>query len=296
VVLFDHWRIQTLIGDKGEYEEALDLAVRAVFEVRKPAYMQLPQRICLHEDLIRIYIGSDPAGHADLIRDAIEYMETEITPDMACGLCLQARRTEFALELGHLEEAHASALRNLSISAANDHYLAAAYMDLCQVAYRTGNWAEVQAWAREGEEVARRTYSARPLIPECLAWQAAAARYGGDGREAPRLYRAAVAASSRLGGTPSRSYFDALTAYHEAGAELERALQVRARQLVAVAGKGQIANEFHCRLQRCQLLARLGRPMAGELEAAQQIALRLADPRPALADLAALPVASGSRK
>ena len=82
VLFYEHWRIQVLLFHKRDYTAALDAAVRAAVEVRKPIYAHLPQRICLHEDVISAYAGIDPAGHATKIQQALDYMESEITPDL----------------------------------------------------------------------------------------------------------------------------------------------------------------------------------------------------------------------
>src|SRR5688572_24146096 len=58
-LLFDHWRLQCYMNYLLDFRPALELAVRAALEARKPAYATLPQRICIHEDLIDAYLGVD---------------------------------------------------------------------------------------------------------------------------------------------------------------------------------------------------------------------------------------------
>jgi hypothetical protein len=50
-------------------------------------------------------------------------------------------------------------------------------------------------------------------------------------------------------------------------------------------GKGQTANECRCRLERCRLLAALGRRIETDLAAAREAACKLVDPAPVLEKL-----------
>src|SRR5215472_783316 len=75
VLFFDHWRLQALLHFKYDYRDVMDLAVTATLEARKPQFSTLPQRICLHEDLIYAYVGTDAEGHADRITQALDYMQ-----------------------------------------------------------------------------------------------------------------------------------------------------------------------------------------------------------------------------
>jgi hypothetical protein len=233
---------------------------------------------------IRIYVGTDPVGHAALIQKATDYMATEITPDLRCCLCLQGLRTEVELALDRLEAATAAAMHYLAMSTSSAHYAAHAYALLCEIAYRRGDWQAVLEWAEAGEAAARRTPTSG-VLPECLAWQAAAARHLGRRRDARRVYRSATSQAAHVGATPSTAYFDALCAYHETGGRLDLALQIRDRQLAAMVGKGQMADECRCRLERCRLLAALGRPLETDLAAAREAACKLVDPAPVLEKL-----------
>src|SRR5919202_6415274 len=93
----------------------------------------------------------------------------------------------------------------------------------------------------------------------------------------------------RLRRPPGRGYFDALCAYHERGGQLDTAWKVRERHLESVAGRGLLAAECQCRVDRARLLARLGRPLADELAAAREAAARLRDSSWYLARLEEIP-------
>lgn len=283
-LFFQHWHLQFAIYYKGDYVRARDLAVRAVVEARRPVYTQLPQRICLHEDLIAIYVGTDPAGHAGLIRDAMAYMESEITPDLQCRLCLQELRAGFALDLDRVDEAATEAMCYLSMSDSDAYHLVGAHSLLCQVAYRRGDWATLREHAEAGEVIATRKNRVSHMA-ESVAWQALVARHEGREEAGRRLYRRATALVGRGKAVPEQSYFSALSAYHEVGEQLHLALRTRRRQLDGLIGKGRIAAEAHCRIEVCRLLARLGHPTAADIAASRVVAEQLIDPTPALDQL-----------
>jgi hypothetical protein len=290
VLFFDHWRLQALLHFKSDYREVRDLAVQATLEARKPDYAQLPQRVCLHEDLIYAHVGTDPEGHADRIEQALEYMQGEVGPDLECRYCVQTCCTQFALQRGRLDEAEAAGLRVLAMTDAEpdrgtaDHYAADAYCDLCAVAFARGDFAALREWAAAGEEAARRRD--KPLeLARFLAWRALLERRAGREDVAQRLYRAAASRVARLKAVPAGSYYDALCAFHEHAGELEQALRVRDAELARIVGKGRLDHEARCRVERCRLLAQLGRPLESELAQAREAAGKLKYPQKYLDEL-----------
>jgi hypothetical protein len=287
VLYIDHWRTQHLLFRKQDNNAAREVVVPAVVEVRKQQYERLPQRICLHEDLIHVYLSTDPVGYTAQIDAALAYMSGQITPDLQCRLCHQAIVISFAIESGRLDDAAEAALRYLEMSQYHNHHLAHAYAYLCQVAFLRGDWSGMYAWAESGEPVAKRD-GQRNTRAELLAWQALAAAHLGDQQSARRLYRAAVSVAARSSLVFDHWYYDALCAYQSLEGRYERALELRRRQLATLIDKGRTVDEFRCRLELCGLLARLGQPLAAELAAARAVAGRLIDPAPALAQLEAL--------
>jgi hypothetical protein len=280
VLFFDHWRLQALLHFKYDYREVMDVAVQATLEARKPQYADLPQRVCLHEDLIYAYVGTDPEGHAERIGQALEYMGQHVGPGLDCRFCVQGCRAQFALQRGRLDEAQAAALEMLAMTDAEpgrstaDHYAMDAYADLCAVAFGRGDWDALAEWAAAGEETARRRDKQLELA-KFLAWRALLERRGGDEDLARRLLRSAAARAARLKAVPGESYYDAVCAYHEQGGEPGAALTVRDQELQAVAGKGRWTHETRCRLKRCRLLAQMGLPLDDDLRAAREAAGKL---------------------
>jgi hypothetical protein len=283
VLFFDHWRLQALLHFKYDYRDVMDLAVQATLEARKPQYAQLPQRVCLHEDLIYAYVGTDPEGHADRISQALDYMQQHIGPDLDCRYCVQGCCAQFALQRGRLDEAQVASLKMLAMTdeersrATADHYALDAYADLCAVAFERGDWGALREWATAGEETARRRDKQLELA-KFLAWRALLERRAGNEDTARRLFRAATSRAARLKAVPGESYYDALCAYHEQGGESGAALTVRDQELKTLAGKGRLTHETRCRLKRCRLLAQMGLPLEDDLRAAREAAAKLRHP------------------
>jgi hypothetical protein len=286
MLLFDHWTLQLLLHQQRDYVTALDLAVKTAVEARKPVYGNLPQRICLHEDLIAAYIGIDPAGYEQAIRESLDYMATQISPTLECRYCLQGWRCEFELVRERWDEADAESSRYLALSEADDepHYRASARAYLCELAYHKGDWQTILDVVKEGQLYAQRADRKQKRI-DFLAWEALALRKLGSEDSAATIYRTAVAQMSRLDVVPSESYYKALTAYHEANGDFADALKMQDEHLGHLTGKGQIGLECEVRLWRLRLMGKLGMPLADDLAAARQAASKLLNPAPILAKL-----------
>jgi hypothetical protein len=293
VLFFDHWRLQALLHFKCDYRTVPELATKSALEARKPLYSQLPQRVCLHEDLIYAFVGTDPEGHQERIRQALDYMSQEVGPDLDCRYCVQGCRARFAMECGRPEEAQAAANQLLAMTDAEssrstaDHFAMDAYDIHCDLAFQRGDWKALAEWATAGEEAARRRAKDRDLA-KFLAWQALLARIGGQEDRARRLARGAASRIARLKSVPAESYFDGLCAYHEKGGELEDALRLRDQELATVVGKDRLLQETRCRIKRCRLLAQMGRLTPEDVIAARTAAARLRHPKKYLADIEGL--------
>src|SRR5688572_25435064 len=79
-LFYDEWRVTALMHFKRDYRNVLDLAVGGALEARKPQYAAYPGRFGVFDNLIAAYLGIDPAGHADAVAQALDYLEKEV-PD-----------------------------------------------------------------------------------------------------------------------------------------------------------------------------------------------------------------------
>lgn len=287
LAFFDHWTIQALFS-KGDYAQALDLAVRATVEARSPQVDGCPQRVCLHEDLIKIYLTIDPVGNAPRVAGALTYMEQQIAPDYECRFCLKSKQIGFALDMDQPAKAEELALRYLGDAENEPHYLTQAYLFLCEIAYRRADWGALGKWAALAEETARKIERKLDLI-EALAWQALILQHQDHPVQAAQYATLATALAGRISAKLPGAYYNALCDYWELCGQATTALQLRDQQLERLlAGAGAHAI-CECRLKRCALLKRMGHPaLNDELAAAREAAQKLIDPSRFLAKLEAL--------
>ncbi len=291
VLFYDEWRVTALLHFKRDYRNVLDLAVQAALEVRKPQYATYEGRFGIFDNLIAAYLGIDPGGYADAVHQAMDYLDKELPrePDSHRYLLL-ARRRIFCLELDRFDEALEWALKEMALADGDrdrhraEHFLAFVYCALCHVAAARGDWDNLAGWSETGDAVTRRV-GHQVELAELLAWRAAVARKRGEEEKAMRLARSAAARQKAQRMPPSRGFYEGLCLYHELGGDLPNMLAVRDRELKDVSGWGRFLTEARCRVNRCTLLARMGRPPDEELAAARAAAGKLRDPAPLLAEL-----------
>jgi hypothetical protein len=290
---YDDRRAGALMKYKGEVRDGLELAVRNALEARKPRFDGFPWRFPIHDHLVVGYLNTDPVGHAERIREALDWLEREAVDEGSPRYLVLARRRWLAAELGNLDEAEELARRGLSLAAGDpDQWTARlhamfCFSHLCELAWQKGDRTALAESARVGEELAR-LISHQLELAEFVTWQAVLAREAGEGDLAERLFRQGARRVAQLGMPPDQIYFDAVCAYHEPAGELAEALAARQRELVLLAGKGRWAAECRCRVRLCRLLAQMGQPLAEALEQARESARRLRLPQAAVAELEAL--------
>ena len=291
---FTHLHLLTLMADKGEYNQALAKAVQATVAARKPAMSDCPQRICVHEDLIRAYMGIDPLGYATQIEQALQYMEAEIHPKVECYHCLLGKRAQFELKKGNLEKALAVELGRMArledrAEEDKDDYRVNVYLGLCAIVFKMQDWPKLAEYARLGMKAIERSYwswTAHRFI--YAAWQACAAAHQEQPIPAKRYARQALTQAERWPGKPPTDYYDALCGYHSALGQPAQALALRQQQLNELVNTGQLATECQCRLEICRLLVQLGEPVTQAIADTRAAALRLKHPERILSHLDAL--------
>jgi hypothetical protein len=290
VMYFTHWKLQVLLYYLADYQQAQRLAVEATLEARKPTYTGLPQRVCLHDDLVNSYVGTDPKGNAEAIQEALAFMQADVAPQMECRYCIQGDVTDFALATGSLDSAEAACQRVLDMAegetavSTRAHHCMTAEARLCEVAFLRQDWSALAEHADAG--AAWNPQAHRPmLLAEFLMWQALLARRKGEDRLAAALVHRAEDAVARNNAVPRGCYFDALCAYHLAAAEVEPALRARERELKLMVGKGMLQREANGWLQACRLRLLLGMPLEEALAQAREAAQRLRRPEEMLVEL-----------
>jgi hypothetical protein len=289
-LFYTHWRLGSLLYFKRDYRDVVGQAVEAVLEVRKPRYDAFTFRFAIYYDLISAYIGIDPAGYADRIRDALHSLEYDVPRSGEDYYLLEDSKRAFALALEDLDAAEAATVR--SMRAADEagepeslgHHMAFNYCALCHIAFKRNDWERLAEFAAAGEQTAQRI-GYKLQISECQMWLALLARRNGDEAKAQPLRLQAASRVSRVKKPPSAAWFNALCAWAVYENDLPAALRVRDRELETIRGHGRLSYESYCHLERCRLLARMGRPLDEVLAAGRAAAARLRDPAPELEKL-----------
>lgn len=86
-MLFRHYRLHSWIAFMGNLKKALPECVDALAVLDDPVYETFPQRHCLINDLVSIYMGMDPVGYYDEIMQKVKDELAVIPKDMGCRSC-----------------------------------------------------------------------------------------------------------------------------------------------------------------------------------------------------------------
>lgn len=285
MLYLDHWRAQWLLHRTRNYLRARDVVIPAILEARKPEHADLPQRVCLHEDAIKTYIGLDVYGYAGQIDQALAYMDAQIAPHQECRLCHCGLWIDYALETERVELAGQWGLRYLALAQSpelhSEHHEAYAYDYLAQVAARRADWPAVVGWAAPGLEAAER--AGQPNVRwELLALQALALLRLGDAEAGRAQLRGALRQARQSGRGLTHAFYDTCCACYEHDGQAEAALELRRQELAALEGTGQQVDECRCRIDLARLLRLLGQDHAQALAEARAAAERLGSPAPLL--------------
>src|SRR5262249_16601670 len=146
----------------------------------------------IHEDLISAYLGIDPLGYVEQVREALEFLDKQLGSELTQRRhYLDALKREYYVHTENLDAALAHALHTLELSAQEKsrstamHYSVFAYSDLCLISHRRGDWERLGEWAELGLEAAR-AVGHQMERAEFLLWQACVQRKQGEQSDALR--------------------------------------------------------------------------------------------------------------
>jgi hypothetical protein len=280
VLYYNQQNVHALLHFKQDYRQVLDQAIANVLEVRKSSYASFPRRLLIHGDLVSAYLGIDPAGHADAIRQALDYLDRETPADGDERYLVLGSQRQFAIDLAAFDEAERFSRRSLELAAADnerrraEHFLVFAYSAMAEIAWKRGDPDDLEEAVVFGEEVARRV-GHQVELSGFQMWRALLLRRAGREERACALYRQASQRLARLGMPADAAYRDAECDFHVQGGRLDLALAVRDAELAGLRDRGRVFLESAAHVKRCGLLLQLGRLTASDLEAARQSARRL---------------------
>lgn len=287
---YDQQRAHALLHFKQDYRDVLELAVRNTLELRKPGFAAFPRRLLIHGDLVSAYLGIDPVGHAEQIRQALGYLDGQVPEAGDERYLLLGSQRQFALELDRLDEALALSHDSLALAAADPsrerarHFLVFAYSGLAEIAWRRGDFGLLGEVAGLGEEHAAQVGHQVERAGFHL-WQALCLHRDGRPAAAKDLHRKAVARLGRMGMPPDSSYRDAECALYEMAGDLDQALAVRDAEIASIRDRGRLVYEAACQVKRAWLRRRLGALTTDDVRVAREAAARLRQPAGPLAQI-----------
>jgi ATP/maltotriose-dependent transcriptional regulator MalT len=275
-LFMDHWILQTVIHISKDYVLGLDMAVQTAVEARKPMYKAQMERVCVHEDLIRAYLGIDPIGQAILIEDAMTYIEKEADPSIQCYYCMMSIRASFELTFGATEKAETATLRYFNETASSEpHHYAIAHLRMTELAYLRGDWDKVLSYAERGMTAIGDNDQLQDDLASFSAAKAMALQKLGRDAEADIAAQQAVMKAAKFAYPLSRLYYQSLSTFYLGKGQLDEALALRERQLADIVGKGQPYWEAVIRLECARLSKQLGEPYDEHLISIRTLATKL---------------------
>ncbi len=273
-LLYEKFRLDALMHFQRDFREVLEVAMHLTAEMATTDFAGLPEPYAVADTLLVAYLGIDAVGYPETIRDTLTQWERSVPHEpCAARYLLLARRRQFAMEEERWEDAEDLAQRELDLASHDGdaeramHFSLFAYEALCQLAHRRDADDVLIHSAQRAAELAQRCGHFCQEA-EALAWLALARRRAGREHDAQAAHRQAIGRMQHLGIPPAPGYFTAVAAFHEQDGHLDAALEVRTRELTAVSDRNRRLHECRTHLERCRLLARLGRPLAEPVEQA----------------------------
>ena len=260
-LFFEHWKIEALLYEKHQPAQALKLAARAAFEVRKPIYDAFAYRPQITLSLTACYLKLDPIGYEKPLREAFEYARAQCQNDEEMRPYFAQQWSRFLEAIGAPDAVEAN-WRHLyaAYQSGMEHYVLFALVHLCSTlaAYDLpAARSHVGEFAAFGLELCRLEDRDREAAMFTM-WAAVAARWDGDESEAQTLYKRAYELQKRLT-SPHNAIQFAATIYHETAGEWKDALRV-VEDEIAINKKHELAFlEASRRLKQIEILRELKR-------------------------------------
>jgi hypothetical protein len=287
---FDQAIVHAILHFQQDYREVLDLAVRNMLESKKPQYEGLPFGSLILNDMLSAYIGIDPLGYADAIREAMALQDSLVPPISNERYLLLGARRICALAEGDFDRAETITASSLQLADADPdrsraaHFSVFSYNCLAEVMFNRNDMARFEDLIPIGEKFAREA-------EHQLEWfgfricRAYLARTKGDEETAQKYYNEGTAGWARLTMPPDCSYRDIQTGYHLLANDVESALAVRTEELARAVDRGRFHYETLVRIKRLALLQRLNRLSEDEVAKTRAVIAKLRAPQTHLAKL-----------
>ena len=283
IVVFEYWKSETLLYYKSDPEAALQIAAKMVVETRKPHYAAQPERVGLSLNFIAAYSKIDPIGFEIPIRDAITSGEGDWATFAGFHEVFWQLRTRFLTAIGDpagLDAAweHLRVAENYHAQQrdSSGHYILYALADLLTALWKFDRETApvlTLELANVGIELAPWSQNER-LAAIFTMWRAVGERIGGDEKRALASWKSAQNQQKILA-PPQNSLFAPQFIWHEIAGENEAMMGICDAAI-------EVANHHDLRfesaswnLQKCRILAELGRELGVDASNLRAVAARL---------------------
>ena len=146
-MMLTHYRLVALMYFKKDYRQVLEPAVRNAVAASMLENAAFPGRWLVYYDLTSAYLGVDPEGYAEPIRETLAFLDREIPPEPNESRYLMlSNLRQFHQECGHFEAAEAVVARYVEPLHrgpdyhCGDYSMNFNYSSLCWIAYRRQDW------------------------------------------------------------------------------------------------------------------------------------------------------------
>ena len=266
-MLYQQMRLNELAYTFKDYAQVEEEAIAAIVEMRDPAYNAFPQKVCLQEKLLDVYLERDPVFYAEQINQGVDEMDRLLPSTMrSCHFCVASKRYEMARFTGDVPEAQEHAEKFMSMTSDTfPYHRPIGYLFLCQIAADQGHWKSTARWgALMTNDNPNPTISVRtgkPILIEDhhmasgAIWRALAAYHLGNLKEANRHFEDALRYAEdnvQLG----YLYYEPLAAYYEVIGNFEAALSLLQERIQAYATSKRLYKSAETWLDYCRLLAK----------------------------------------
>jgi tetratricopeptide (TPR) repeat protein len=279
-----YWCCEAILGYLDDVKEGLDAAVKLSVEAHKPQYRDCPVVGQAQRILVDAYIRMDILGYEPQIREALDYIETNIPLPESTYRLLMAHRSRLEYECGTLSDAHMWGRKFLDLSEHSDFHRSIALLWLCNLDYRLGRTDKLTEYTNSALRSAQRSQRLGSQAT-CYLWNALFAAQQGEVVRAGQYLRQALLLRANIGTQPDDVYDDLLTEYYERTNAPEKAIAWREDRVRYLSTREQHYWAFMEQVKYACLLGRLNQPLDHVLEQATNTANRLLKPAPLLAKL-----------
>jgi hypothetical protein len=260
-ILFEFYICQIYVYYTFDLKTAVDAAVRLTARLRKTEMQLCRERMLVYGILVHAYFYRDCLGYEQEIREALQYIESELPLDSEAILRVEYIRAELDLEYGRYDAVQERLMLYLA-KAENSHSYRKA--DGCRVghmlSYARGDFALARDYAARNAQHSDDGQHQRG-IADALIWQAVYTLKLGQEGAAQRILQQALDHYKRFNLAPALIYFDALCDFHEISGDMKHVLSLREQQFSDLHLRGSLHDLAKAHLQYCRLLGRMGKPL-----------------------------------